>query len=180
MNSRPHDTNWILVHRAPLLSLWGAVVAERLGFDRAEALTFGRAVSILENPTDALAPGTFCPNPRHVGKWKSELRPGEIVHVILLGRAVPAMLTPEGLRACPKSSPIDPLSVERQLENAFASSLENFRQEMEDLAFSRPPEALAAEALALFESFRPELPPQSDGCGGAGRAKLDSIRRLSE
>src|ERR1700704_5126019 len=32
----------IKVNRAPVLTLWGAVVAERLGFDRDEALTLGR------------------------------------------------------------------------------------------------------------------------------------------
>jgi type II secretory pathway component PulK len=35
----------INVNRAPVLTLWAAVVAERLGFDRDEALTLGRAVA---------------------------------------------------------------------------------------------------------------------------------------
>jgi hypothetical protein len=39
----------ITINRAPVLTLWAAVVAERLGFDRAEALTLGKAVAGL-NP----------------------------------------------------------------------------------------------------------------------------------
>ena len=35
----------ITINRAPVLTLWAAVVAERLGFDRAFALTLGQAVA---------------------------------------------------------------------------------------------------------------------------------------
>jgi hypothetical protein len=35
----------ILVNRAPVLTLWASVVAERLGFDRDEALSLGKAVA---------------------------------------------------------------------------------------------------------------------------------------
>ena len=37
--------NSIKINRAPVLTLWAAVVAERLGFDRATALTLGQAVA---------------------------------------------------------------------------------------------------------------------------------------
>jgi hypothetical protein len=33
----------VTINRAPVLTLWTAVVAQRLGFERDEALTFGRA-----------------------------------------------------------------------------------------------------------------------------------------
>jgi hypothetical protein len=35
----------ISINRAPVLTLWTAVVAQRLGFDEDEALTLGRAVA---------------------------------------------------------------------------------------------------------------------------------------
>jgi hypothetical protein len=35
----------IYINHAPVLTLWAAVVAERLGFSRDEALTLGRAVA---------------------------------------------------------------------------------------------------------------------------------------
>jgi hypothetical protein len=37
----------ISINRAPVLSLWAAVVAQRLGFDEDEALTLGKALSVL-------------------------------------------------------------------------------------------------------------------------------------
>ena len=38
-------TNTISINRAPVLTLWAAVVAKRLGFDHDEALTLGKAVA---------------------------------------------------------------------------------------------------------------------------------------
>jgi hypothetical protein len=35
----------ILINRAPALTLWAAVVAERLGFKRDEALSLGKALA---------------------------------------------------------------------------------------------------------------------------------------
>jgi len=36
--------NKILINRAPVLTLWASVVAERLGFKNDEALSLGKAV----------------------------------------------------------------------------------------------------------------------------------------
>ena len=38
-------TSWVMVNRAPVLTLWAAVVAEVLGFEHDEVLTLGRAMS---------------------------------------------------------------------------------------------------------------------------------------
>jgi hypothetical protein len=35
----------ILINRAPVLTLWATIVAERLGFDQKEALSLGKAVA---------------------------------------------------------------------------------------------------------------------------------------
>ena len=52
-NQRTETDDWrsnamaddVKINRAPVLTLWPAVVAERLGFDWEEALTLGRAVA---------------------------------------------------------------------------------------------------------------------------------------
>ena len=46
MNTSEHGRT-IRVNRAPVLTLWATVVAERLGFDHDAALTLGRAVPYL-------------------------------------------------------------------------------------------------------------------------------------
>ena len=38
-------TTTVSINRAPVLTLWAAVVAERLGFDEDEALSLGKALA---------------------------------------------------------------------------------------------------------------------------------------
>ena len=61
MNDRMHHR--IEINRAPVLTLWAAVVAERLGFDWEEALTLGRAVAGLNAYSKGKALGLFEPTP---------------------------------------------------------------------------------------------------------------------
>jgi hypothetical protein len=51
----------IQINRAPVLTLWAAVVAERLGFERDEALTLGRALAGLTAHTKGVRLGIFEP-----------------------------------------------------------------------------------------------------------------------
>jgi hypothetical protein len=57
---------WVMVNRAPVLTLWPAVVAEVLGFEHDEALTLGRAVVGLKAYSKGVSPGLFQPTPREV------------------------------------------------------------------------------------------------------------------
>jgi hypothetical protein len=43
MTEKDGEKSWVLVSRAPALTLWAAVVAEVLGFEHDKALTLGRA-----------------------------------------------------------------------------------------------------------------------------------------
>ena len=103
----------ITINRAPVLTLWAAVVAERLGFDREEALTLGRAVAGLNAYSKGVALGLFEPTPESVKKQRAAMKPKEAFDAILLQRAVPVIQTLEGIRALSKGKPINPASVER-------------------------------------------------------------------
>src|SRR4051794_24451165 len=52
----------IRVNRAPVLTLWATVVAERLGFDRDATLTLGRAVAGSSAQMKGLALGIYEPS----------------------------------------------------------------------------------------------------------------------
>jgi len=52
------------VNRAPVLTLWAAVVAEVLGFKHAEALTLGRAVAGLNAYSKGDFPGALPADPQ--------------------------------------------------------------------------------------------------------------------
>jgi hypothetical protein len=42
------------------------------------------------------------------------------------------------------------------------------------------PDQLAAQAYALYEQFRPDIPEGKKGWGAAGQLELDQIRSLGE
>lgn len=169
----------IQVNRAPVLTLWAAVVAERLGFNRDEAFTLGRAVAGLNAYSKGVSLGLFTPTPKEVKEKRKKLRPKETITVDLLHRAVPAVHTEAGVRALAKNRPIDPASVQRYLVGKFGDSLEDVYEAMTALAKSRKPADLTGEAYALYEQFRPAVPAGVKGWGAAGTLSLGTIRRLT-
>jgi hypothetical protein len=169
----------IRINRAPVLTPWAAVVAERLGFARAEALTLGRAAAGLNAYSKGVHLGLFQPTPEAERERRKAAREGEALHVDLLHRAVPAVQTPEGLRALSKGRPIDPAGVEHYLRDKFGDGFAEARQAMEHLARSLPAAALAGRAYHLYERFRPAIPAGAGGWGAAGDLDLRTIARLA-
>lgn len=171
----------IEVNRAPFLTLWAAVVAERLGFARNEALTLGRAVAGLNAYSKGVRLGLFTPSaPKNVKERTKALKHGETLQVDLLGRAVPVTATAEGLRALSKDEAILPESVARYLDGKFGHALSAARAAMERLARSLPAEQLAVEAFHLYEQFRPEVPAGVKGWGAKGTLDIGRIVDLAK
>ena len=50
---------------------------------------------------------------------------------------------------------------------------------MLELAKSMPPSQLAGKAYALYEKFRPEIPPGKRGWGASGKLDLNLIRKMA-
>jgi len=92
--------HWIEINRAPVLTLWAAVVATRLGFDWEEALTLGRAVAGLNAYSKGKALELFEPTPEAIKEKRRQLRREKGAFSIdLLNRKVPAVHTEAGIRA---------------------------------------------------------------------------------
>src|SRR3954462_12888620 len=89
----------VRINRAPVLTLWAAVVAERLGFDRDTALTLGQAVAGVRAHPKGVSLGMTEPRAELVREHTDRLAEGERLRVDLLGRAVPVVRTRDGLRA---------------------------------------------------------------------------------
>jgi hypothetical protein len=75
------------------------VVAKQLGLDRATALALGQAVAGLSAYAKGVSLGIIEPKPDLVREQSDRLADGEQLCVDLLGRAVPVVRTPDGLRA---------------------------------------------------------------------------------
>ena len=167
-----------MVNRAPVLTLWAAVVAERLGFQKDEALTLGRAVAGLNAYSKGVRLGIYQPTPEAEKERRRKAREGETLHIDLLHRAVPVVQTPDGLRAMSGERPISPESVARYLEGKFSGNLARVRAAMERLARSMPPDELGPRAYRLYEQFRPEIPEGVTGWGAKGELHLERIAEL--
>jgi len=170
----------IKVNRAPVLTLWAAVVAERLGFDRSEALTMGRVVAGLNAYAKGKSLGLFKPAPEEVRRERKRLEHGAQMHVDLMHRAVPVTVTPDGRRALSKGKPIAPDSVQRYLQGKFGDALGIVERAMEELAASLAPDELTRSAYSLYEAFRPEVPAGVRGWGAAGVLDLERIRAAAK
>jgi hypothetical protein len=172
----------ININRAPVLTLWATVVAERLGYDHATALTLGKSVAGLNAQAKGQRLGIYeapSESEQEPAK-KAKARPGETPGVMVLGRSVPTVQTKEGIRATVKGQPIAPEGVERYLRQRFGEALEEVRAAMDTLAQAYPPERLARQAYALYERFRPEIPEGTKGWGAKGELKLGTIRALAK
>jgi hypothetical protein len=101
--------------------------------------------------------GIFKPHEEKPKKAR-EKEPGEAFKIELCGRAVPAQNNEDGIRAVQAGKPIDPDSVQRDLESKFGDDLGAARRAMEKLARAYKPKELAEKAYSLYEAFRPDIP----------------------
>ena len=166
----------IKINRAPVLTLWATIVAERLGHPPETALTLGRAVAGLNAQSKARRLG-LVEEKKPEAKEKPQARKAKTVTV--LDRAVPVVETKDGLRALSKDEAIQPSSVQRYLENKFGEHLPDVRAAFEALAKAYSPEWLEAQAYGLYEQFRPDVPEGQRGWGAAGTLDLERVRKLA-
>ena len=167
----------IEINRAPVLTLWATVVAERLGFNHEEALTLGKAIAGLNAQSKGRRLGIFHPV-EAAPNLKASRQAGDRHQVDLLGRSVTIEQTADGARAVIKEELIHPDSVETYLEGKFGEHLGAARKAMAALANRVPPEELARTAFGLYEQFRPAIPAGVMGWGAKGKLDLGFIASL--
>jgi len=166
------------INRAPVLTLWAAVVAQRIGFRWDESLSLGKALAGLNAQSKGRRLSIFKP---HEEKTKAarERERGEQFWIELCGRPVPAKNTDDGIRAVSGRAVVTAESVEAYLETKFGDHLEAARAAMMTLANAYRPRELAAEAFALYEEFRPAVPEGMKGWGAKGVLDLRKIRSMA-
>jgi len=161
-------SNKITINRAPVLTLWATVVAERLGFKEDEALTLGKAVAGLNAQAKGRRLGILKPH-EEKPKEAREKKRGEDFWIEVCGRPVPVKNTEVGIRAVKGAEPIDPDGVRRYLQSKFGDDLDRVRKAMAKLANAFKPKELAEVAFRLYERFRPAIP---QGVKGWGRKEI--------
>lgn len=169
----------LMINRAPVLTLWASVVAERLGYERDTALTLGKAVAGLNAQSKGRMLGIYGqPKGPERGLPPKKTGLGEDFWIQICERGVPVKNTADGIRAVIKDQPIDAAKVQAYLESKFGTDLDAVRGAMEELSAALGAAALAAEAYVLYEKFRPVIPRGKRGWGAKGELSLDLIRSL--
>ena len=172
--------NAILINRAPVLTLWAAVVAERLGYDRNAALTLGKAVAGLNAQSKGRMLGIYGePKSPERGEPPKKTGLGEEFWIEICERGVPCKMTDDGVRAVVKDKPIDAGKVEVYLQGKFGERLPAARAAMSELAQAFTPEEIAQTSYSLYERFRPAIPHGRRGWGAKGVLDLDLIGSLA-
>jgi len=172
-------TRTISINRAPVLTLWAAVVAQRLGFNEDEALSLGKAVAGLDAQAKGRRLGIFKPHEEKATKAREKER-GEEFWIEVCGRPVPAKNTEDGIRAVRGAQVIQPDGVRHYLKGKFGDDLAKVRSAMQRLARSFEPKELAGRCFELYERFRPAIPKGVKGWGAKGNLDLGVIEGLTE
>lgn len=173
MNSRT-----ITINRAPVLTLWPSVVAQRLGFNKNESLSLGKALAGLTAQTKGRRLGIYQPHEEGAKKAREKKR-GEEFFIELMGRPVPTKNTGDGIRAVSGNKVVSPDSAARYLEGKFGDDLGAVRAVMQRLAKSYPRAELGHHAFGLYERFRPSIPEGVKGWGAKGELDLRVIGGLA-
>jgi len=137
----------------------------------------GRRLGIYEEKTEDEKKEDKLALSKVEGKKEKQAKP-EFIE--LLGRGIPAVKTPNGLRATIKGEAIHTGSVESYLKQKFKDDLDEARAAMEKLAKAYTPRQLETKAYGLYEKFRPEIPEGTKGWGAKGELDLDYILSLAK
>ncbi|GAA5919426.1 hypothetical protein JCM5296_004991 [Sporobolomyces johnsonii] len=158
-----------IVNRAPVMTAWACIVAERLGFRRQEALSIAHVFTDLNATSKGVSLGL---------KSKEELKVevgSSQPFVEILGRRVPVLSTQSGeWRAISKGVVADPSKGFSYMQSAFRQQLGAVVGAMRLLANSFDPNELNEKGYGLYLSFRPDV----DGWGKKAELKMSTILDL--
>ncbi|HEX5819851.1 MAG TPA: hypothetical protein VFY20_13275 [Gemmatimonadales bacterium] len=173
-------TTTVQVNRAPVLTLWATVVAERLGHPHEEALSLGRAVAGLNAQSKGRRLGIYEGKDEPARKAPAAKKAATRTRLVeILGRQVPVTTTKQGDRAVLKDAVIEPKGVERYLAQKFGDALDDVTAAMKALAKAYTPRQLGSMAYVLYERFRPEIPAGARGWGAKGPLDVARIRAMA-
>jgi hypothetical protein len=164
----------ILVNRAPVLTLWAAVVAERPGHPPDTAMSLASAVA--GTAARAKAQRLGIAEERDQAKDGAAMRQRETTR--LLGKDVRLSHDASGvvLADAGDGKPAPAAPVAAYIAKAFGSRLSEVRDAMDALAARYEPDELNRLGFRLYEDFRPDIPEGVKGWGVKGELRLDRIK----
>lgn len=180
----------VLINRAPVLTLWVAVVAEREGYTFEEGLSFGKFISGLFARTKGKRIGIFDDEmesevqkaaEKGGSKTRKKRKLEEVERFEVFGMKLPGKRLENGLRpAVQNGKPIYPNVVSAYLHRASGVDFDPVKAAMEELARAIPSDKIGNEAYHLYEKFRPQVQDGRKGWGAKGVLDLNLIQHLAQ
>ena len=173
------ETAPLRINRAPVLTLWATVVAERLGHPPETALSLASVVAGTAARAKARRLGILDAGDHANNRASDQARDAAPrATTPLLGRQVPLTQDADGMvlaDACGHPAPATPVAA--YVAKAFGARLAEARAAMEALAAGMEPAELNRVGFRLYEAFRPEVPADMRGWGAKGSFDLERVRR---
>ena len=170
----------LTINRAPVLTLWARVVAERLGHPPDLALSLAKTVAGTAARAKARRLGIAEESDQAKDRHNAApAKPQETT--LLLGRQIRLTHDKDGVMLADAGGKPEPARpVKAYLEKAFGDHLAAVREAMKDLATRYDPQELNRIGFRLYEHFRPEVPHDARGWGAKGVLDLDKIRAAGD
>jgi len=166
-----YDEEIVEINRAPVLTLWATVVAQREGFSRREALTYGKWIATVFAQSKGRALGKFDTSKGPPAEER------EAEHVRAFGdKKIPVSKDSSGDRlALQQQKTVDPTHVQEYLQQKFGNKLMETEAAMKELADNMDVEELKESAYDLYTQIRPEW----KGWGKKAAMNLSEIRQIA-
>ncbi|KAK0230875.1 hypothetical protein IW262DRAFT_1262902 [Armillaria fumosa] len=162
-----------VINRAPLMAAWAMIVAERLGFQREEALSIASVYTEMNALSKGVSLGIY-----KEGKQKGldAIRGGSQPYVELMGRSPLYQSQSNQWRALLNSKPAQPSSPFSYISRSFRQTTPHIIGALRLLAGSFTPKELNNKGWALYTEFRPSV----NAWGERSEVRCETILNLRD
>jgi len=166
-------SKFVVVNRAPVMTAWATVVAERLNFKREEALSIASVYTEMNATSKGISLGMF-----GAGKNADYEVGSAQPFVELMGRQVPVLKTEGGeWRGVTKGGAVEPEVAFGYMQRSFRQTIGSVIGGMRLLAEAFSPDELNREGFALYTQFRPNSGGEWGQRGEMRMSRIIALRR---
>ncbi|KAJ6485137.1 hypothetical protein C8R47DRAFT_1130904 [Mycena vitilis] len=164
-------TKSTVVNRAPLMTAWSTLVAERLGFQREEALSIATVYTEMNAISKGVSMGIY----KHGTDRAAEAsKVGSQPYVELMGRRPLYQTQNSQWRALSNGTAVQPSTAFSYISRALRQTTPHIIGALRLLVESYTPQEINAKAWGLYAEFRPEV----KGWGERAEVKCETILAL--
>ncbi|KAF5390683.1 hypothetical protein D9757_002723 [Collybiopsis confluens] len=166
-----------VINRAPLMAAWATVVAERMGFQREEALSIASSYTEMNAISKGVSLGIY----KNGEEEELEAtKGGSQPYVELMGRRPLYKVQNNRWRALHKGKPAEPNEAFSYIARSFRQTMPSVVGALRLLADSFTPQEINSKAWKLYLQFRPQVRPSAEGWGERSEVRCASILALRD